>query len=273
MANFVRNGSQISRQRLTLVPGRWTRLGLYGPMNLFAKPPTELAVVSDPAAGATTKKSSEPIANDIQIWIIKGNQSGISKIQAKPEASAPEVWDWIEIDWQPTSATADQEAFFNKLAEDGGDTARKYKLPVSIMIAQACEESGYGQHQYAKSYNILYGITKRQALSQGKEPDWYPACKKIVKLSTQPEAGAATQPDLFCSASSYQEAVEIWAQYVTKHPHNKRVAHLYNGGPWTEKQLTAIADGMTSMVFGKGSPNYGQELMKIVTANKLTQFD
>lgn len=172
---------------------------------------------------------------------------------------------------------SETDTFISRLAYEGNDVANRYKLPISMMIAQACLESDYGRSSHAAAHNILYGITKRSELSKGKEPDWYPACTTIVQKPTVVERNGelVTVMDLFCSAASYREAVEIWAQYVTKHPHSKSITSLLKSGEWSEAELQTLADHMPKINFGspKTRKTYGAEIMRIIKEHNLTRFD
>src|SRR5262249_10955840 len=124
------------------------------------------------------------------------------------------------------------------------------------------------------AHNVLYGIAKRKALSEKKEPDWYPACQTIALLPTIAVQGQGVVQDRFCSAASYKEAVEVLAQYVSKHPHSKSIASLFTGGPWSQETLTALANHMHSaLMFGQGVENYGAEVMKVINQFTLTKYD
>jgi hypothetical protein len=57
------------------------------------------------------------------------------------------------------------------LAGGGAATARKYKLPPSLMIARACLESDFGRNPRARAQNTLFSIAKRSELIDKKEFD------------------------------------------------------------------------------------------------------
>jgi hypothetical protein len=166
-----------------------------------------------------------------------------------------------------------KDEFIRKLLAAGKPIAQKYKLPPSIMVAQAILESNAGASDLALLENVLYGITKRQELSNGKEPDWYSAGKTIAFHKTVAVAGQGPVMDRFCAANSYEQAVEIWAQYVTGHPRSKQRQGLFKERPWSESDRRAIADLMPALMFGKGHTNYPQLLMKVIAENGLAARD
>lgn len=166
-----------------------------------------------------------------------------------------------------------KEDFIKNLLAAGKSVAQKYKLPPSIMVAQSILESTSGASNLALLDNILYGITKRKELSKGAEPDWYPAGSRIVLHKTIAIKGQDPVTDRFCAADDYAQAVEIWAQYITRHPHTKKDQALFKGPPWSDADRHAIAALMPKLQFGKGSNNYAEELMKTVRENGLAAHD
>src|SRR5262245_60936016 len=96
----------------------------------------------------------------------------------------------------------------------------------------------------------------------------------LLRMHTVAIAGHKPVMDRFCSASSYEDAVEIWAQYVTQHPHSKSVANLLKGPPWARGEIQTLANHMsTSLGFGVGYANYGQEVLNLIDECNLTRYD
>jgi hypothetical protein len=81
--------------------------------------------------------------------------------------------------------------------------------------------------------------------------------------------------DAFCAASFLQEAVEIWAQYVTGHPRSKGRAQLFKDGPWSDQDLSDLANLMPALNFGHPAEQatYGPRLIQIIKDHKLKQYD
>ena len=263
MGILVLNTKTVSGQSITIAKGETVSLGLSGPL----EPATYqgLAVVPTSQGSVSVADSTGPTGT--RAWSVTGNTAGSATLEAKYQ---DQVLDSVTV----TVVDTPEQAFIASMAAAGAAIARKYKLPVSLMIAQACLESGFGKKPHALAHNVLYGITKRKELSQKHEPDWYPACQTVALLPTVAVKGQDPVPDRFCSAFSLQEAVEIWGQYVSKHPHSKSIASLLTGGPWSDETLTALANHMhTALRFGAGVDNYGAEVMRVIKQFTLTKYD
>jgi hypothetical protein len=180
------------------------------------------------------------------------------------------------------AVTFEQKSKFIEDIVAANYVALQFNLPPSIMIAQACLESGFGQNPRAKEHFTLFGITKREALSLGKERDWYPSCNSIVLSPTEVEREVVENGvkrkklikvyDRFCNDITYQGAVTIWAEYVTRHPHADK--KLFTRPPWSEGHLILIGNYMSRIGFGsKLLGNYAHKLLTIIKTHDLTQYD
>jgi hypothetical protein len=159
-------------------------------------------------------------------------------------------------------------------------SVRSQNFPVSVMIAQACIESGFQGARLVPAkralsrvvvHNTLFGITKPDTPAWS----WFSKCKTISS-PTVAVAGGPVVTDTFCRASSFQEAVEIYLQLIKENPRASKL-HASTSLPhnsWSEKELTMIAELMHSELnFGMGVPNYGSDVMKMIGSRKLTVFD
>lgn len=273
MAHFTFQGDRISGKTMSVGKGIVLSIGLWGPMDTFVTPPVELEVTANPSGIVTVTKSSEQIKDNIRIWEIKGIIPATAKLEAKTRGA---VWDSITVKVVDSA----EVMFIQNLFVEAADIALKFKLPISIMIAQACLESDFGKHPRAKANNTLYGITKRSELSQGKERDWYPTCRTIIPSPTLVDEiidGKKTGKlkrvmDRFCGAVSYREAVQIWGEYVTEHPHTRK--SLFIDPPWSDAHLRAIGKLMKDIGFGSTVlGDYTHKLMSIIDEHNLRQFD
>jgi Mannosyl-glycoprotein endo-beta-N-acetylglucosaminidase len=174
-----------------------------------------------------------------------------------------------------------QHEFISRLV-DGVKLAsvRSQNFPVSVMIAQACIESGFQGAQLAPAkralsrvvvHNTLFGITKPDT----PEWSWFSKCKTISS-PTVAVAGGPVVSDKFCRASSLQEAVEIYLQLIKENPRTPKLnaSTSLPHSSWSEKELTMIAGLMHSELnFGMGVPDYGSDVMNMIKSRNLTVFD
>ena len=227
--------------------------------------------VSDPSVAEVSDEAS--VHEDLLTFRLTAVKVGATQLQAKNAAGDVVASAEIKVE-VPPPATPDD--FIARIAADGADIAREFHLPVCLMIAMACLESKYGRSGHAMSHNVLYGITKRKELTQKKEFDWYPTCRTIAKLPTIAIAGQSAIMDFFCSATSYAQAVRIWAEYVTGHPHTKSIQKLFAADKtsWTDAEVKQLADHMHSALrFGMGEKDYGATVMKVIAQYDLRKYD
>jgi len=150
----------------------------------------------------------------------------------------------------------------------------------SVMLGQACIESSFGgrdpktQTVNPKSRvvvsNTIFGITK----PPGKFP-WFTKCKTIVS-PTQAVAGAAVIPDYFCVAGDYQEALDIYTQYVKDNPSAPRIKTITSvpRHTWSDGDLRTLANLMHSELnFAMGNSGYGSDVMSVIQTNALKIYD
>ncbi|MCC6539734.1 MAG: glucosaminidase domain-containing protein [Bryobacterales bacterium] len=228
----------------------------------------DLAVSVDGGQVEVTELKVKGLPKDRRRFDLKAKAYGSCKLDAFKGAQR-----FVNTLQLTVPSAPSKEDFIKNLLAAGKGVAQKYKLPPSIMVAQSILESGAGASDLALLDNILYGITKRKELSKGAEPDWYPAGKRIVLYPTIAIKDQPPVMDRFCAADDYAQAVEIWAQYVTQHPHTKKDQALFKGAPWSDADRQKIAAIMPKLQFGKGSNNYAEELMKTVRENGLAAHD
>lgn len=231
-------------------------------------------------ASVEWKEINSPMPKSIRRLELKGKSPGSGILIAAPNLLTAGVnmlmlnralFPLLHAELQVEVKYTRDQQFIEDLAKQGRAVAQQYKLPMSIMIGQACIESLYGRGPHMPGKNSLYGITKLENLKD----DWYPACNKIAGGSTTAIAGQGVVSDRFCRADNWAEAVTIWAQYVTKHPNSKSVQHLFKQGPWKRDELERLAAHMSALNFGKGhsAAEYKKLVMSVVDTHDLTRFD
>jgi flagellum-specific peptidoglycan hydrolase FlgJ len=158
---------------------------------------------------------------------------------------------------------------------------RREGIAPSVMLAQACLESGWGgrdpntqkinPNARVVVHNTIFGITSQP----GAHP-WFTKCKTI-RSPTTPSAGATqSKPDWFCIAGSYQEALEVYIQLLKDDPRTTRTKAMIAAPryDWTNHDLLTFANLLhAEFNFGMGNSDYGNVVMNIVRNWQLTVYD
>ena len=174
-----------------------------------------------------------------------------------------------------------QEDFAIKFASEIDlSSFRLTGIAPSVMLGQACIESSFGGRDpksrtiNPKSRvvvsNTIFGITK----PPGKFA-WFTKCKTIVS-TTEAVAGQGIVQDYFCVAGGYQEALDVYTQYVKENPSAPRISAMTSKPryAWSDGDLLTLANLMHSELnFGVGVPNYGSDVMSVIRTNALKIYD
>lgn len=210
MAHFEIDGIRVSNQKISVIIQKTKKVGLWGPLNTFAKPPKELDVIADPAAAVKLERSQSPILNNIRTWNITGLRLGHVKLLAK---AGSETWDRLLLDIKQPNAlilTEVQEKFAKEMAKHGKTSADQYGYPLLAMVACACGESGFGTSSIFKRTGCPFNLQKP------KEWEW-PKCE-IVMLSTVNKPGEDPKPAPFCKATTLGDAARLWCEWIAHWP-------------------------------------------------------
>ena len=111
-----------------------------------------------PVAAAPTF-ASEPIGALADTAIIPGLPIMAHRLPAGPQVpSAPRYTRHNPAPAAPAHDTSTQQAFISQVAQGAIAAQRKYGVPASVTIAQAIDESGWGQSTLATKDHNLFGI-------------------------------------------------------------------------------------------------------------------
>ena len=152
-----------------------------------------------------------------------------------------------------TPGTRDQQAFISLLAPGAVAAQQRYGVPASVTIAQAIEESAWGQSSLAARYHNLFGI-------KGAGP-----------------AGSVTLPTQEYENGSW---VTIDAQFAVYHDDAQSIADhavlLATSGYYTRAMADrahpdAFANDLTGVY--ATDPDYGANLIALMKLHNLYQYD
>jgi hypothetical protein len=153
----------------------------------------------------------------------------------------------------PQPGTAAQQAFIKEVAGGAMDTQRRYGIPASVTIAQAIDESGWGQSVLATNDHNLFGIKGTGPAGSDQQPTQEVINGQLVNLS-----------------ASFQIYENI-AQSVDAH--GRLLAHSgdYSNAMSQSKDPNAFAAALTGIY--ATDPTYGAKLIQLMKEYDLYRYD
>jgi flagellum-specific peptidoglycan hydrolase FlgJ len=153
----------------------------------------------------------------------------------------------------PQPGTATQQAFIKQVASGAMDTQRRYGVPASVTIAQAIDESGWGQSLLATNDHNLFGIKGTGPAGSDELPTQEVINGQLVNLS-----------------ASFQIYENI-AQSIDAH--GRLLAHSgdYANAMTQSKDPNAFAAALTGVY--ATDPTYGAKLIQLMKQYDLYRYD
>ena len=153
----------------------------------------------------------------------------------------------------PLPGTAAQQAFIKEVASGAMASQQKYGVPASVTIAQAIDESGWGQSMLATNDHNLFGIKGTGPAGSDEQPTQEVINGQVVNLSA--------------SFQIYQNM----AQSIDAH--GRLLAHSgdYAGAMAQSKDPNAFAAALTGVY--ATDPSYGAKLVQLMRQYDLYRFD
>ena len=153
----------------------------------------------------------------------------------------------------PMPGTASQQAFINEVANGAMATQEKYGVPASVTIAQAIDESGWGQSLLATNDHNLFGIKGTGPAGSDQQPTQEVINGQLVNLS-----------------ASFQIYQSI-AQSIDAHGRLLARSADYAGAMAQNKDPNAFAAALTGVY--ATDPSYGSKLIQLMHQYDLYRFD
>jgi flagellum-specific peptidoglycan hydrolase FlgJ len=149
----------------------------------------------------------------------------------------------------------DQLAFISLIAPLAQASQKQYRIPASVTIAQAIDESGWGQSQLSTKANNFFGIKARQSVD------------KYTQFNTEEFEKGQPVKELakFRVFNSLKDCFEAHARLLA----------------CTDRYRPAMADADDPFVFAprlkecgySTDPEYAKKLAALITDFRLTQYD
>jgi flagellum-specific peptidoglycan hydrolase FlgJ len=149
--------------------------------------------------------------------------------------------------------TATQQAFINEIASGAMATQRKYGVPASVTIAQAIDESGWGQSVLAASDHNLFGIKGTGPAGSDEQPTQEVINGQVVNLS-----------------ASFQVYQDI-SQSIDAHGRLLARSGDYASAMSKSRDPNAFAAALTGVY--ATDPEYGAKLVQLMEHYNLYRFD
>ncbi len=153
----------------------------------------------------------------------------------------------------PVPGTAAQQAFINAIAPGALAAQRQYGIPAAVTIAQAIDESGWGQSQLATQDNNLFGI-------KGTGP----AGSVVVPTQEYENGQTVTVNAPFRVYSNV-------AQSISDHSLLLATGSAYQQAMADRRSPDAFANDLTGVY--ATDPGYGASLITIMRQYNLYRFD
>ncbi len=147
---------------------------------------------------------------------------------------------------------ANVKAFINETLQAAKKIKTKYKIPVSILIAQAALESGWGRHVKDNAY---FGIKSHKS-------------KGAVTSFTTTEfinGKKVTMKDSFRAYASFDEAAEDYGKFLTTNSRYKS-AFAHSNDPYKFANILQSSGYATD-------PQYAKKLQSIISTYYLDDYD
>jgi flagellum-specific peptidoglycan hydrolase FlgJ len=153
----------------------------------------------------------------------------------------------------PVQDTGSQQAFIDEIAPGAMATQQKYGIPAAVTIAQAIDESGWGQSQLATQDNNLFGIKGAGPAGSDSQPTQEFENGKWVTIS----AGFRVYDNVAQSIDDHGELLATSGYYT------RAMADASN------------PDGFANALTGvyATNPDYGSDLIQLMQQYSLYRYD
>ena len=153
----------------------------------------------------------------------------------------------------PVQGTISQQAFIDEIAPGAIATQQKYGVPAAVTIAQAIDESGWGQSQLATQDNNLFGIKGAGPAGSNSKPTQEYENGQWVTIN----AGFRVYNNV--------------AQSIDDHGALLATSGYYTRAMADRSNPDAFANALTGVY--ATNPNYGSDLIQLMQQYNLYRYD
>lgn len=164
-----------------------------------------------------------------------------------------------------------EKEWISLIAGDAQKAAREYGYLPSVLIAQTCQETGYGSTDLSQvgRYNVV-GMKKELLNSTWTSNHWHG--ETYSKVTPEWYGGKKTYiTDVFRVYDSYYDGLADYCQFMRDARYSPGGNHKYRDLLGTKDPYTLI-EGVRSRGYCT-DPGYSRAIMQIIKKHDLTQYD
>jgi type VI secretion system secreted protein VgrG len=148
----------------------------------------------------------------------------------------------------------DSEAadFLNRYGNAAKAAAKKWKIPPSVLLAQAAHETGWGRHV---KNNAFFGI-------KGKSPEGKSTSFKTTEFV---DGKTKLTEDTFRAYANFDEAADDYGRFLSQNPRYKK---CFSGSLTPENFVENLSNAGYAT-----DPNYEKKIVSLIKKNGLKTYD
>jgi hypothetical protein len=257
VVGFVNNGEVVATtsQSTPGVDGAWANLGQTAIPGLLAQ-------VLSPAGGqeaAAAPRDPEPTrvvsaeATALGAALVPGLERLTGTIGAIPQAPPGPAYTRNQPPTTQVPGTAAQQAFISEVAPGAVAAQRRYGIPAAVTIAQAIDESGWGQSELAIQDHNLFGI-------KGTGP-----AGTVVRPTEEYQDGSWV-----ATTASFRVYYNV-AESIADHSRLLATGESYQQAMANRQAPDAFANDLTGVY--ATDPSYGANLISLMRLYNLYRYD
>ena len=164
-----------------------------------------------------------------------------------------------------------EKEWIKKITKDAQRAANEYGYLPSVLIAQTCQETGYGQTDLSQEgiYNVV-GMKKELLNDTWTSEHWHG--ETYTKVTPEWYDGKKTYiTDVFRKYNNYYDGLADYCQFMHDAKYSRNGSYKYRDLLGTKDPYTLI-EGVRSRGYCT-DPEYSKAVMRIIEKHNLTQYD
>lgn len=155
------------------------------------------------------------------------------------------------LDISRSSASVNVNQFLRMYGDIARTTGRKWKIPASVLLAQAAHESGWGRHV---KNNAFFGI-------KGKSSSGDSVAFKTTEFM---DGKKISTTGSFRAYRNFEEAADDYGRFLSENPRYKK---CFVATDATQFVQALVAAGYAT------DPKYAEKILNVINKNGLAKYD